>query len=116
MLTRLSHPGSVDPSSQGNPASLFQDSAFKKNAILAGAAAMAGQEDPVQREIHQDWVNRKYIEVITSSIKKMADFLNSFDMPCHSRLSTLNEKLTALEPRIEYIEAQVTKGAGDLQI
>ncbi|XP_044908746.1 probable protein BRICK1 isoform X2 [Felis catus] len=70
---------------------------------------MAGQEDPVQREIHQDWVNRKYIEVITSSIKKMADFLNSFDMPCHSRLSTLNEKLTALEPRIEYIEAQVTK-------
>lgn len=39
---------------------------------------MAGQEDPVQREIHQDWVNRKYIEVITSSIKKIADFLNSF--------------------------------------
>ncbi|XP_032451128.1 probable protein BRICK1 [Lynx canadensis] len=68
------------------------------------------QEDPVQREIHQDWVNRKYIEVITSSIKKMADFLNSFDMPCHSRLSTLNEKLTALERRIEYIEAQVTTG------
>ncbi|XP_046953451.1 probable protein BRICK1 [Lynx rufus] len=68
------------------------------------------QEDPVQREIHQDWVNQKYIEVITSSIKKMADFLNSFDMPCHSRRSTLNEKLTALERRIEYIEAQVTTG------
>lgn len=42
------------------------------------AAAMAGQEDPVQREIHQDWANREYIEVITSSIKKIADFLNSF--------------------------------------
>lgn len=41
-------------------------------------AAMAGQEDPVQREIHQDWANREYIEVITSSIKKIADFLNSF--------------------------------------
>uniref|UniRef100_A0A673THM6 BRICK1 subunit of SCAR/WAVE actin nucleating complex n=1 Tax=Suricata suricatta TaxID=37032 RepID=A0A673THM6_SURSU len=40
---------------------------------------MAGQEDPVQREIHQDWANREYIEVITSSIKKIADFLNSFD-------------------------------------
>lgn len=39
---------------------------------------MAGQEDPVQREIHQDWANREYIEVITSSIKKIADFLNSF--------------------------------------
>ncbi|XP_016818876.3 protein BRICK1 isoform X1 [Cricetulus griseus] len=42
------------------------------------AAAMAGQEDPVQREIHQDWANREYIEIITSSIKKISDFLNSF--------------------------------------
>ncbi|KAG2471279.1 RBM5 protein, partial [Polypterus senegalus] len=67
---------------------------------------MAGQEDPVQREIHQDWANREYIEVITSSIKKIADFLNSFDMSCRSRLATLNEKLTALERRIEYIEAR----------
>ncbi|XP_011849529.1 PREDICTED: protein BRICK1 isoform X4 [Mandrillus leucophaeus] len=70
---------------------------------------MAGQEDPVQREIHQDWANREYIEIITSSIKKIADFLNSFDMSCRSRLATLNEKLTALERRIEYIEARVTK-------
>uniref|UniRef100_V9L8W7 BRICK1 subunit of SCAR/WAVE actin nucleating complex n=2 Tax=Callorhinchus milii TaxID=7868 RepID=V9L8W7_CALMI len=73
-------------------------------------AAMAGQGDPVQREIHQDWANREYIEVITSSIKKIADFLNSFDMSCRSRLATLNEKLTSLERRIEYIEARVTKG------
>ncbi|XP_030875826.1 uncharacterized protein LOC115937621 [Leptonychotes weddellii] len=71
---------------------------------------MAGQEDPVQWEIHQDWANWEYIGVITSSIKKIADFLNSFDMSCCSRLATLNEKLTALEQRIEYIEAQVTKG------
>uniref|UniRef100_A0A4X2KY58 Protein BRICK1 n=1 Tax=Vombatus ursinus TaxID=29139 RepID=A0A4X2KY58_VOMUR len=69
---------------------------------------MAGQEDPVQREIHQDWANREYIELITSSIKKIADFLNSFDMSCRSRLATLNEKLTALERRIEYIEARVS--------
>ncbi|XP_041726219.2 probable protein BRICK1 [Coregonus clupeaformis] len=59
---------------------------------------MSGQDDPVQREIHQDWANREYIEV------------NSFDMSCRSRLATLNEKLTALERRIEYIEARVTKG------
>ncbi|KAM7171495.1 protein BRICK1 [Macrochelys suwanniensis] len=77
---------------------------------LRVAAAMSLQEDPVQREIHQDWANREYIEVITSSIKKIADFLNSFDMSCRSRLATLNEKLTALERRIEYIEARVTKG------
>ncbi|CAM4580184.1 unnamed protein product [Lepidochelys olivacea] len=71
---------------------------------------MSLQEDPVQREIHQDWANREYIEVITSSIKKIADFLNSFDMSCRSRLATLNEKLTALERRIEYIEARGNKG------
>ncbi|XP_074929158.1 putative protein BRICK1 [Chelonoidis abingdonii] len=71
---------------------------------------MSLQEDPVQREIHQDWANREYIKVNTSSIKKIADFLNSFDMSCRSRLATLNEKLTALERRIEYIEARVTKG------
>ncbi|XP_021568838.1 protein BRICK1 isoform X3 [Carlito syrichta] len=76
---------------------------------------MAGQEDPVQREIHQDWANREYIEVITSSIKKIADFLNSFDMSCRSRLATLNEKLTALERRIEYIEARVTFGFSETQ-
>ncbi|KAK6318850.1 hypothetical protein J4Q44_G00100610 [Coregonus suidteri] len=77
---------------------------------LSKLVKMSGQDDPVQREIHQDWANREYIEVITSSIKKIADFLNSFDMSCRSRLATLNEKLTALERRIEYIEARVTKG------
>ncbi|CAO2580844.1 Protein BRICK1 [Lemmus lemmus] len=61
---------------------------------------MAGQEDLVQKEIHQDWANREYIETITSSIKKTSDFLNSFAMSCHSRPATLNEKLTALERRI----------------
>ena len=29
-------------------------------------------------------------------------------MSCRSRLATLNEKLTALERRIEYIEARVS--------
>ncbi|ETE70885.1 Protein BRICK1, partial [Ophiophagus hannah] len=74
--------------------------------LLPADSAMSVQEDPVQREIHQDWANREYIELITSSIKKIADFLNSFDMSCRSRLATLNEKLTALERRIEYIEAR----------
>ncbi|XP_059941390.1 probable protein BRICK1 [Mesoplodon densirostris] len=60
---------------------------------------MVGQEDPVQREIRQDWANWEYIEVITSSI--FADFLNSFHRSCRSRLATLNEKWTALEQRIE---------------
>lgn len=32
----------------------------------------------VQKQIHQDWANREYIEVITASIKRITDFLNSF--------------------------------------
>ncbi|KAM5334902.1 protein BRICK1-like [Glossophaga mutica] len=71
---------------------------------------MAGEEDPMPREIHQDCANQEYIELITSSIKKIADFLNSCNLSCRSRLATLNEKLTALEWKIEYIKGQVTKG------
>jgi hypothetical protein len=36
--------------------------------------------EAIQKQIQQDWANREYIEVITESIKKIADFLNSFGM------------------------------------
>ena len=36
------------------------------------------QMSQVQRQIQQDWANREYIEVITCSIKKISEFLNSF--------------------------------------
>ncbi|XP_071960463.1 protein BRICK1-like [Antedon mediterranea] len=68
------------------------------------------QQSAVQKQIHEDWANREYIEIITTSIKKIADFLNSFDISCRSRLTLLNEKLTSLERRVEYIEARVTRG------
>ncbi|XP_037072113.1 probable protein BRICK1-B [Pollicipes pollicipes] len=66
--------------------------------------------EAIQMQIQQDWANREYIEVITNSIKKIAEFLNSFDLSCKSRLAVLNEKLTKLERKIEYLEARVTKG------
>uniref|UniRef100_A0A336MUV4 CSON006545 protein n=1 Tax=Culicoides sonorensis TaxID=179676 RepID=A0A336MUV4_CULSO len=66
-------------------------------------------------QIHQDWANREYIEVITASIKRITDFLNSFDMSCRSRLAVLNEKLTTLERRIDYLEACVSKGDNTMQ-
>ncbi|XP_023234297.1 protein BRICK1 [Centruroides vittatus] len=68
------------------------------------------EREAIQKQIQQDWANREYVEIITVSIKKIADFLNSFDMSCRSRLATLNEKLTSLERKIEYLEARVTKG------
>lgn len=36
-----------------------------------------------QKQIQQDWANREYIEVITISIKKITDFLNSFGKSCN---------------------------------
>ncbi|XP_076054587.1 hematopoietic stem/progenitor cell protein 300 [Oratosquilla oratoria] len=71
---------------------------------------MSARNQAITQQIQQDWVNREYIEVITSNIKRIAEFLNSFDMSCRSKLSQLNEKLTTLERRIEYLEARVTKG------
>lgn len=65
---------------------------------------MKGQDDPVQGQIHQDLVNPEYIEVITTTSRK------SFYMACRSRLTTMNDKLKALEWRIEDIEAHVMKG------
>ncbi|XP_052036950.1 protein BRICK1-like [Apodemus sylvaticus] len=80
---------------------------------------MVGQENRVQWEIHQDWANlfwREYTEIITSSIKKISDFLNSFDLSCQSKLATLNEKLIALEQRIEHIDTRVTKSETHLEV
>lgn len=36
------------------------------------------EKEAIQKQIQQDWANREYIEIITGSIKKIADFLNSF--------------------------------------
>ena len=63
----------------------------------------------MQGQIQQDWNNREFVEVITSSIKKIAEFLNAFDLSARSRLATLNQKLTALERQVDYIEARVSK-------
>lgn len=41
-------------------------------------SAIPREREAVQKQIQQDWANREYIEVITGSIKKITDFLNSF--------------------------------------
>lgn len=35
-------------------------------------------ENAARSQIQQDWANREYVEVITTSIKRITDFLNSF--------------------------------------
>jgi len=43
-------------------------------------ATTQAHREGLQRQTQADWVNREYIELITGSIKRIADFLNSFDM------------------------------------
>ncbi|KAK8377977.1 hypothetical protein O3P69_018709 [Scylla paramamosain] len=99
-----------DPSESIAPPFLFPISTQHSVTTLARTPVHTSCASVITQQIQQDWVNREYIEVITSNIKRIADFLNSFDMSCRSKLSQLNEKLTMLERRIEYLEARVTKG------
>ena len=48
-------------------------------------------------------------------VKKMAAFLNEFDMTCRHKLATLREKLTMLERRLDYLEARLTSTANKAQ-
>ena len=64
--------------------------------------------DQVHQTITDDWENREYVDQITASIKKMATFLNEFDMTCRHKLATLKEKLTSLERQLDYLEARLS--------
>ena len=70
--------------------------------------------ESLQLQTQADWVNREYIELVSGSIKRMADFLNSFDTSCRSRLSDLDEKLTRLERKVTFLEARTQGGALDV--
>jgi len=76
----------------------------------SGPSQTQVHREALQRQTQQDWANREYIELIGGSIKRIADFLNSFDMSCRSRLSTLNVKLTSLERKVDFLEAKVSRG------
>jgi polyhydroxyalkanoate synthesis regulator phasin len=45
------------------------------------------------------------IENVTVNIKKIADFLNKFELSTRYRLAKLNERLSTLERQMEYLEA-----------
>ncbi|CBY18366.1 unnamed protein product [Oikopleura dioica] len=68
-----------------------------------------------QRQIQEDWNNREYVEVITTQIKKISDFLNSFDSSCRGRFAQMDEKLTTLERRIDFLEARISRSLANGQ-
>jgi len=73
------------------------------------SSSIGVEREAIQKQIQQDWANREYVEIITGSIKKITEFLNSFDASCRGRLASLNERLTQLERKIDYLEARISK-------
>lgn len=69
--------------------------------------------EALQRRTQGDWVNREYAELMTGSIKRIADFLTAFHLSCSSRLSDLNARLTRMERKMEYLEAKVEMRASE---
>lgn len=102
-----------DPSTSSAYMSANSSSLNPTGSISAASSSgigSGGHFSSVQRQIQQDWSNREYIEDILSNIKKITDFLNTFDLSCRSKLAILDEKLTKLEREIDFVEARVTKG------
>lgn len=78
--------------------------------MVGPASSIAFEREAIPKQIQQDWANREYIEIICGSIKKISDFLNSFDSSCREKIALLNEKLTKLERKLDYLESRVSRG------
>eukprot|EP00049_Salpingoeca_infusionum_P017577 m.353510 g.353510 ORF g.353510 m.353510 type:complete len:79 (-) comp16781_c0_seq1:2070-2306(-) len=62
-----------------------------------------------QAAVQADWQNREFVESLSKGVRRIAEFLNEFEMSTRFKLSKLNEKLTALERSIAYVEAKVER-------
>ncbi|CDW58344.1 hypothetical protein TTRE_0000665301 [Trichuris trichiura] len=58
--------------------------------------------------MQEDWNNREFINVFSVNVKKIADFLTSFELSCRHKFALMNEKLNALEKKIDFLEASVS--------
>jgi uncharacterized protein len=50
--------------------------------------------EALQRRTQQDWANREYVEVMSSSVTRVADFLNTFNRYAQSVHATIRSALT----------------------
>ena len=61
----------------------------------------------LQRKSQQDWANREYVQLMATSITRIADFLNTFHRSCSGRLANLDERLNSLERKVVFLETKV---------
>ena len=60
-------------------------SALHRVASYSGSKRGRRRMSSVQSQIQQDWNNREFVETIASSVKRIAEFLNAFDLSARSR-------------------------------
>ena len=52
--------------------------------------------EALQLRTQADWAGREYIDLMSGSIKRIADFLNAFHLSCSSRLADLNSRYATI--------------------
>ena len=97
---------------------------LRASAHTSGASIVS-QPSQIERQLREDWDNRECIAIVSHHIKKITDFLNQFgkvilvvgpfefyapDLTARGKLAQLNEQLTTLERRVEFLEARITRG------
>jgi uncharacterized protein len=59
----------------------------------------------VQRQLKEDWDNREYIQLISDNIKNIAEFLTQFEVSCNSRLAQIDDAISRIERKLDFLEA-----------
>lgn len=68
------------------------------------------QTTPVQRQFKEDWDNREFIHLIADNVQRIAEFLGQFELSSKGKLAMLNDAITNLERKVEFLEASLTQG------
>eukprot|EP00897_Mesotaenium_endlicherianum_P002595 jgi/Mesen1/2363/ME000156S01507 len=70
----------------------------------AGGAGAGGAG--VGPAVQADWENREFSESVKLNTRRIYEFIREIEAATRSKLALLNEKLTALERQMEFLEAQ----------
>lgn len=69
--------------------------------------SLQNHRESLQLQTHNDWIERECVQQITTAIKRITNFLNTFHTSTSSRLSKLNEKLNKMEKTLNVLECKV---------
>lgn len=70
----------------------------------------AGNSENVRMKlaVQADWDNKQFSNALSLHVKRLFEFVLQFESTTKSKLAKLNEKLTALERQLEFLEAQAS--------